>query len=128
MTDSIKHLMKIAEKYGFDPFINSNEELILCRKTNLWFRIDDVTSLWSDVSCKLLEWCSRDAYKSMRFASEKRNKRYHKDVRNIINEFLGTSFDEDDMQLIYSELGNGVNHDLTFKFVRSGFNMDVLKK
>jgi hypothetical protein len=31
------------------------------------------------------------------------------------------------MELIYQKLGNSINHDLTIKFVKSGYDMNILK-
>lgn len=127
MNEHIKKLMVIAIKNGFEPFINYLGELILYRETNLFFNANDIRS-WKDVACKLLELCSRDACKTQPFTSSKRNKKYNNQVRNIINEFLGTDFNEDDMWLIYTKLGNEVNHQLTLDFINSGFDLNVLRE
>lgn len=109
-----------------NSFINCINELILIPKTNLYFSLDDVESE-SDLKCKVIEYCSRDAYKSMHFDSIAENIRYHDYVIERINEYLGTDFDETDMELIYTKLGYGVNHDLTIKFVESNYDMNILK-
>lgn len=44
-----------------------------------------------------------------------------------INAFCGTNFRKKEIAIIYQELGNCVNHQLTLKFIRSGFNMAVLE-
>lgn len=56
-------------------FINGINEIILYPETNLYFRLDDVNSEF-DVKCKLLEWCSRDAYKTKPYDNELKNKVY----------------------------------------------------
>lgn len=109
-----------------NSFINCVNELILIPKTNLYLCLDDVESEL-DLKCKVIEYCSRDAYKSMYFDSIAENIEYHDYVIERINEYLGTYFDETDMELIYTELGNGVNHDLTIKFVESNYDMNILK-
>lgn len=43
-----------------------------------------------------------------------------------INAYLGTNFTEDDIAIIYQELGNRVRHTLTVEFVNSGYDMSVL--
>lgn len=121
MEEYIKRIMKIFS----ESFINSENEIILVPRTNLYFGLNDVKSEF-DVKCKLIEWCSRDACKSMPYASEKINNKYHKMVRDCINRYLGTNFSFKDMNLIYCELGNGVNHDLTIKFVKSGYDLKLL--
>lgn len=107
-------------------FINCINELILIPKTNLYLSLDDVESE-SDLKCKVIECCSRDAYKSMHFDSIAENIEYHDYVIERINEYLGTDFDETDIELIYTKLGYGVHHDLTIKFVESNYDMNILK-
>lgn len=109
-----------------NSFINCINELILIPKTNLYFSLDDVESE-SDLKCKVIEYCSRDAYKTMHFDSIGENIEYHDYVIERINEYLGTDFDETDMELIYTKLGYGVNRDLTIKFVESNCDMNILK-
>lgn len=108
-----------------DSFINSNNELILYPKTNLYICLDNVKNEF-DFKCKILEWCSRDSYKSLPFDSERKNNSYHKEIRSFINDYLGTNFDEDDMDIIYTYLGNCVDHELTIEFVKSNYDLSVL--
>ena len=42
-----------------------------------------------------------------------------------INMFLHTNFSFDDMETIYTYLGNACNHERTLKFVRSGYDMAI---
>ena len=113
MKDEIKSLMQLFES----SFINPNNELILCPKTNLYFRLDDVENV-EDLCYKIVAWCSRDASKSEPYYSEWRNKRYREYVRNNINTFLGTTFTEDEWLDIYCKFGNGCNKDECMKFIK----------
>lgn len=107
-------------------FINSALEFIAHRTANEYFRLEDCeTEL--DVKCKVLEWLSRGAFKTEPFYDDNKNKEFHKFMLNGINKFLGTNFDEEDIAVIYQELGNRVNHELTVEFVNSGYDMAVLK-
>ena len=47
---------------------------------------------------------------------------------NGINEFLDTDFTKDNMCKIYEYLGNGINHELTKRFVSSGYDMNLLEE
>lgn len=110
-----------------NSYINNAFEFIAHEKANEYFRLEDCeTEL--DVQCKVLEWLSRVAYKTEPFRNADRNKELHKFMLNGINKFLGTSFKEKDIAIVYRELGNRVNHSLTVKFVNSGFNMSVLNE
>ncbi|MBS5114143.1 MAG: hypothetical protein KHY88_00320 [Erysipelotrichaceae bacterium] len=118
----ITKLMIIFDK----AFINRINELILIPRTNLYFSLNNVESEF-DLKCKVLEWCSRDACKSMPYQSDKHNEKYQDDVRKNINNFLKTDFTREDMELIYTRLGNAVNHKLTIKFVQSNYDMNILR-
>lgn len=43
-----------------------------------------------------------------------------------LNDYLGTFFSDDDMDLIYQKLGNGINPELNYRFIDSGFDVGVL--
>lgn len=108
-------------------FINYKNELILVPRTNLYIALDGVeTDI--DLKCKLLEWCSRDASTSQPYLQDWRNERYNNDVLQKINKSLDTNFTQEDIELIYVELGNCINHKLTFSFVISDYNMNLLKE
>jgi hypothetical protein len=108
-------------------FINTNLEFIAHREANEYFRLEDCeTEL--DVKCKVLEWLSRGAYKTCPFNSDLKNERFHSFMLKGINDFLGTDFTEDDIETIYTYLGNRCNHALTVEFVNSGYDMALLVK
>lgn len=109
-----------------ESFINYRNELILYPRTNLYISLNNINNE-IDLKYKIIEDFSRDAYKSMHFDSIAENIEYHDYVIERINEYLGTDFDETDMELIYTKLGYGVNHDLTIKFVESNYDINILK-
>lgn len=74
-----------------------------------------------ELNARIIEWCSREACKSYSPASLK----YH---LNGINQFCHTDFTRDGMEYIYTNLGNGINHDLCLRFVgEMDFNLNKLK-
>ncbi len=95
-------------------------------RVNSGFRLDNCSSE-EDVKAKVLEWLSRDAYKSTHYNANKRNEEVHEYHRQGINSFLGTAFTPEDMAIIYQWLGNAVHHHKTLDFIRSGYDMEVLK-
>ena len=109
-----------------DGFLNSEMEFIVCERTNLYFLLGNCQSEL-DVKCKVLEWCSRDCCKTEPFRQRKRNDEYHEMILDGVNRYLGTRFSQDDMDEIYCRLGNAVKHELTIKFIESGFDFGVLK-
>ena len=99
-------------------FVNGNFEAIIYPARNSYFLLAGVETE-EELNAKILEWLSREASKSISRASQK----YH---MNGINTFLGTDFSQDDMEQIYTYLGNAVNHQKTLRFIRSGYDMAVL--
>lgn len=109
-----------------ESFINHNAELILVPKTNTYFRLDNINNE-VDYKRKLLEYCSRIAYCGAPYAAEWRNKKFRADALNKINQFLATNFTDTDIELIYTELGNGINSPLAERFIKGGYDMEILK-
>ena len=95
-------------------------------KTNQYFRLEDCKKPL-DIDCKVLEWLSRAAFKTAPYRNEWRNKKFHEYMLCCINDFLDTEFSKEDIELIYTKLGNGCNRPLCEKFVMSGYDMEVLK-
>lgn len=75
----------------------------------------------------ILEDLSRAAFKTAPFRSPKANEHFHEYIRDGINSFCGTGFTEIDMEEIYTHLGNGIDHEKTMRFVRSGYDIAILK-
>jgi hypothetical protein len=109
-----------------NSFINYLGEFIAHEESNQYFSLNDCKNEL-DVKCKVLAWFSRAAYKTSPFG-EKKNKKFHNFMIDGINKFLETNFSQEDMELIYTYLGNDVNRTLTIEFINSGYNMELLQK
>ena len=110
-----------------NSFINGTGEFIAHRYANEYFILRNCqTEL--DVKCKVLEWFSRAAYKSIPYSTKRKNDELHRFMLSGINSFLETSFTEQDMDLIYTYLGNCCNHTLTIDFINSGYDINLLKE
>lgn len=123
-------MQEIIEKLEFcfpGSFVNHNNEFIAHRRANEYFMLGNCENEM-DVKCKVLEWFSRGAYKTEPYATDYKNNEFHEFMLNGINEFLGTDFTEEDMEEIYTYLGNAIHHDRTIKFIQSGYDMAVLKE
>ena len=118
---------ELKELLGLFPmsYINANMEVILIPKTNTYFSLEGVESR-RDIIAKLLMWCSRTVVKGQPFKSEKRNYLFKEIIKEDLNYYLGTLFSDEDMALIYQRLGNGINPELTYRFIDSGFDMEEL--
>ena len=97
------------------------------RRVNSYFRLEDCETE-EDVTAKVLEWLSREAYKSQHFNVKWRNDEVHEYHLQGINAFCGTSFSKKDIEIIYTRLGNSVNHSLTLAFIHSCYDISVLER
>lgn len=120
-------LLDAIKRHWPNSFVNSCNELILVPETNLYFRLEDVRNE-DEFKCKLLERVSRACFKSQPFDSDRKNARYHRNNLISLNAVLGTSFDADDMELIYTYLGNNVNRALCTRFVVCNYDMEILRE
>lgn len=118
-----KKLMRCFPK----SFINCNGEFIAHEKSNTYLIFANCEDE-QELKCKVLEWFSRAAYKTAPFYSAAANIKFNRFMLDGVNAFLGAGFTFDDMELIYTYLGNAVHHDLTIKFVESGYDMEVLRE
>ena len=106
-------------------YINHNLELILIPRTNSYFKIEDCECK-RDIIAKILMWCSRAIAKGMPYRSEIRNNAFRELNKRSLNYYLGTFLSDEDIDLIYQRLGNGINPELTYKFIDSKFDIGVL--
>lgn len=125
INENIKEYVKDLLELFPNSFINEEQEFIAEPRTNLYFLLSNCNSLL-DIKCKILEWFSRDACKTQPFRSRMENEEYQDNIREKINEFLGTDFTREEMTNIYSELGNNTNRQLCIEFIESGYNMELL--
>ena len=127
-----KIIAKIINEFSekFQPVFIANAiedkyELILVQKTNLYLVVrHDMNEL--DLKCAILEWLSRDASKGGSYSYEKLNEKYQNKVLSCINNILGTSFSHEDIDKIYTYLGNKCNHEKTIKFILQNYDLNVL--
>lgn len=112
-----------------DAIMNRNLEFVADpdRRVNSYFRLDNCFTR-TDAICKVLEYLSREAHKSLHFNSERRNRAVHEYHLEGINAFCGTIFSVDDIEKVYTYLGNRVNHQKTLDFIRSGYDLTVLTR
>jgi hypothetical protein len=116
-----------ALKWLKGSYINHNNEIILIPKFNVYTLLDDVNTD-DDFKVKLCEWFSRDCCCAMRYSQNKRLERYWKENTESFNYICGTDFSVEQMEYIYTYLGNGIKHDLAKKFVKRGFDLSVIEK
>lgn len=119
---------RLGKAFPRSIILNSRLEFIADPRprVNSYFILADCNTE-EDVIAKMLEWLSREAYKSQHFKSDSCNNQVHQYHRAAINRFCGTNFTQKDMELIYTYLGNRCNHEKTLRFIRSGYDMAVLE-
>lgn len=140
MNSKVKCEINKLKRIFKEGFLNDCGEFVICHPykgqswtgsvwnvyCNVYFNAETCNN-GRDVQRKVIEYWSRDAYKSM-FGGPRLAEKIHKYIRDGINEYLGTDFDENDFELIYTRLGGGINRALAEKFVKSWFDLEVLRK
>lgn len=109
--------IKLAKAFP-KALVNTHNEFIIYPKENTYFRLDNITSKL-DLDCKVLEYCSRQASKGL----EKASREYHK---KGMEQYFQRHFSQEELDAIYTKLGNGIKHKLCENFVKSGFDFDLL--
>ena len=108
MTEAITRLLDVFP----GSFINAESEIILSRRHNIYFQSEGIVNE-DDVTAKLLIWCSRDFV-------------YGRLSLDRLREYSDLDFSKEDLGLIYSKIGNGINPKLAQKFKASEFTLEVL--
>ena len=124
MNNEVFEELKKLMSYFPYSFINRQLELILIPKTNTYFSLRDCLTK-NDVISKVLMWCTRDIDKGKPYQQQKRNIDFYVDNRDRLRKYLGSDID---VHVVYNHLGNGINKELTHRFIESGFDMDLLYK
>lgn len=123
-----KNACRLRLLADFDgSFFNERDEFIAHRYSNTYFIFSNCEAEL-DVKCKVLEWLSRSAHKGIPYSQEWRNKKFRKFMLDGINMFLHTDFSFDDMEDIYTYLGNACNHKRTIDFIESGYDMKFFER
>ena len=125
MNNLMSEIQEIMKHFK-NSYINSYLEVILLPKTNGYFAIKNCKNE-IDIKCEIIENISRDCFKTQHYSRLKDNKKMWQENLIALNNALKTNFSQQNIELIYNKLGNGINHELTKKFVESDFNMEVLK-
>ncbi|MBO1578655.1 hypothetical protein [Bacillus sp. XF8] len=118
MDDEVKKLVEKTKELFPKSFVNSGNELIFEPQNNLYFRLEDVESEL-DFKCKLFAWLSRPISKGL-------SEYWSRKVLRSFNRLLGTNFTKQEMRLVYTYLGNGVNKSLCVEFVKANYDLSLL--
>lgn len=121
---------KLLECFPGSFIRNSDDvgyEFIAHPRTNQSFILEDCHYV-EDIEAKVLEWLSRAAFKTAPYSQEWRNRRFHEFILAGVNAFLDTDFSEEDMDLIYTYMGNEIRHGLTMAFIYHDMSMKWLRE
>lgn len=106
--------------------LNAHRELVLSPMNYLYVCLGDCKSAL-DVKVKVIEALSRAAFKDEEFVDGEDVEARCEFVREGLNAYLGVIFLSADWELVYCQLGNGVNRELTKRFIESGCDLSVLR-
>lgn len=125
MNEEVLNELKKLLRLFPESYINQNLEVILIPKTNTYFRLEGVGSR-RDIIAKLFMWCTRTISKERPYKQELRNFQYRYDNTVRLGRYVGKIITTEMVDLIYQKLGNGVRPELTYKFIDSDLDMEVL--
>lgn len=123
LTPDIKKRVEKVYDIFDTSFIYKEEELVLHKKWNIYFRLDNIISI-DDFDYKLLSYCSF-------YCADNHFKRTSKECKyiwNRINRWFRKDFTYEELQLIYTKLGSGANRGLGNDFIESKLDFSLLLK
>lgn len=103
-------------------FIYKNQELILNKEWNIYFRLDNILDKY-DFDYKVLSYCS--FYCADNHFSKKT--KICKYIWGRLNRWFRKDFTYEELQLIYRKLGCGANRVTGNNFIRSGLDFKLLE-
>ncbi len=106
--------------------ISAKGEVIVEPTANEYFLTDDCKTE-KDIKAKTLQWLSRGACKAEPYLTPRANHKFHEYMQRGINDYLGTSFTQEDFEKIYKCLGGKANPEKTMEFIESGYDMNILE-
>lgn len=114
------YLSKITQHFEFIAY-----EKKCC---DAWIGLYNIKKV-KDFKIRIISALSRGAYKTIYYSNEKKNEEIRTYIRKGINDFLGTNFSKEDMEVIYTYLGNKgtSNPGLIERFIDSGYDMHFFK-
>ena len=101
-------------------YVTMNFELILVPRTNTYINLNHC-SIPDEFKAEVIEGVSRFAFKGF-------TKPLCREHLDGINKLLDTHFTPEEIEYIYTNLGNGINHELCMKFVKSGYDLKVIEE
>ena len=105
-----------------ESYINHNLEVILIPKTNTYFSLVGCGTK-RDIIAKILMWCTGDISKARPYSQQRRNIRFYVENKERLEKYIDKNIGVD---VVYHRLGNGINKELTYKFIDSDFDMNLL--
>ena len=101
-------------------YVTMNFELILVPRTNTYINLNHCSTP-DEFKAEVIVGVSRFAFKGF-------TKPLCREHLDGINKLLDTHFTPEEIEHIYTNLGNGINHELCMKFVKSGYDLKVIEE
>lgn len=131
MNEEVAEMVGKLQKCFPDGMLNYNNEFIAHRGANRHYGAAccKIGGCETDetVVAVVLEMLTIDCCKSKPFEQVETNKKFRKYMLQGMNRFLGRAFTEKQYMGIYLCIGNGINHQLTVEFIRSGYDLKILR-
>lgn len=101
-------------------YVTMNFELVLVPRTNTYINLNHCSTP-DEFKAEVIEGVSRFAFKGL-------TKPLCREHLDGINKLLDTDFTPEEIEYIYTNLGNGINHELCMKFVQSDYDLGVIEE
>ncbi|MDH4127683.1 MAG: hypothetical protein OEV44_02935, partial [Spirochaetota bacterium] len=122
MSSILEKIEKVYDMFE-SSFIYKEDELIIHKKWNVYFRLPDITTP-EEFDYKLLSY-SLFYTASHHFDKNSKECKY---FWNRLNRWFKKEFPYDDLQKMYQILGNGANKLLGIEFIKNDLNMSLLAR
>ena len=126
MKDFLIKIMTAFPRSRIEYYVYGGFVIYLDEKNMFWFSLEKIES---DIELKrrFISAVSR-CYKTEPYRTSKRNIEWQQKHISAFNEALGTKFNDDEIEYIYTYLGNGCNKPIAIKFIESGYDLNILKQ
>lgn len=120
MNNEIKQLVEKTKRCFPDSYILNQDELILEPENNICIKLTNIQNEL-DFKCKILAYLSRPSCKGL-------SEYWQTKILHGLNSLLETNFTKEDAALIYTWLGYDVNRELSKKFIKSNYDVSLLRR
>lgn len=108
-------------------YVNFDQEFVAHRRAGAVCDMKGCTSPL-ELRCRVIEQLVGHCCKTRPFKGAEANVSFRRFMMEGMGRFLGVKLVESEYELVYERLGNGIDRQLTVEWVRSGYDLRVLRQ